>query len=283
MRSAIITTYQSSQTIAHVLESIKDIIDSVVIVDGRWLKDKQQISTMIQPSKIDINPVYVKFIESIESIIPNSSTDETLNICNTYKNQFKHFHIIVNNNKRINELASRTQALRYILNMQEKSSWIYIIDSDEIWTKNLKEEIKQIEDACLDDHPYRIQMRAKSFISLTKFYYCTYMRGFKNCSMLCDWFSNSNGIPFYSKLPKVPENSLTPKEYIKTNSYFLHYTVPSPSSHLLKALCYGAYGLQTFLKNLEQEEYSKYYMEYFGSDRKIEVKESLELIELGFK
>lgn len=45
----------------------------------------------------------------------------------------------------------------------------------------------------------------------------------------------------------------------------------------------SAYSTGSNKKNTEDNNNSQYYMEYFGSDRKIEDEESLELIELGFK
>lgn len=302
MRSAIITTYQSEKTIGHSLESIKDIVDSVCVVDGRWKKYPNQTSTVIMPDKIDEDQAYVKLVESIESVIPNFSVDNTLEICESYKNKFKHFHII-QNKERIYELDARAQALRYILSMSEKSSWIYLIDSDEMWTDSLKKEIIDIEKQHLADFPYRIKMRAKNFVNLNRFYYSTYMRGFKNCSMLCDFFSHCNTIPFYDRLPvsteyyvdeKIPHNfwKATNKSCdieqwlsvgdINTKSYFLHYTIHSLSSNLLKSLCYGSFGIKSFLENVKKENNNSV-IEYYGATRQLEEQQSLELLELGFK
>ena len=290
MRSAIITTYQSSKTIAYALESIKDFVDSVCIVDGRWSKDADGISTALSPfyyqqKQIVNEKSYLKLIENIENVIPSFSTDETIRICDSYKHLFKNFHIIVNKERRVRETDARTQGLKHILSLSQKSDWIYLVDSDEIWTTDLKKEIAEIENDLSDDRPYNIQMNAKVFINLKQFYYSDYMRGFKNCSMICDFFSAANTIPYYKQLPKIRENSAgIPADCLhRTKSYFLHYSIPSPTYHFLKSLCYGAYGLQAFLKNTESNNSSPYYMEYFGSDRKIEDEESSELIELGFK
>lgn len=292
MRSAIITTYQSEKTISHVLESIKGTIDSVCIVDGRWKKYRDEISTTIgieyyNNKNIINDKAYLKLIEAIEKIIPDYSTDDTLDICSTYKQYFSDFHII-RNKERVLELDARTKALRHILNSPKKSDWIYIVDSDEIWTDNLKREILEVEAASTDDNPYRIRMKAKCFINPKQFYWSIYERGVKNCSRICDFFSACNSIPckpeFPSDIPIENRKCIAPPPhcYKQTESYFLHYTIPSLESNLLKSLCYGSYGIQSFLQNMKNTN-AKYYVEYFGADRKIENEESLELIELGFK
>ncbi len=279
MRAAIITTYQSSKTIAYTLNSIAGFIDFVCIVDGRWKKNKDQISTMISSSVVDTDDSYIKLIETIENILPNYSTDNTIEICNFYKNKFEQLNIIVNKEKRVSELDARGQALKYILNLVEKPGWIYIIDSDEIWTESLKNEIRDIEQKLIDDLPYRIRINAKVFVELKKFYNSIYTRGFRNCSKLCDFFSSCNSIPYYIQDPKTRENAKSPSQEfeILTSSYFLHYSIPDINSHLLKSLCYGAYGVKSFLSNLKGDK--QYFNEYFGSLRRIEQEESLELFD----
>jgi glycosyltransferase involved in cell wall biosynthesis len=282
MRSAIITTYQSEKTISYALNSIAGFIDNVCIVDGRWKKNKQQISTSISSEKIDDDIAYIKLVETIENILPSCSTDQTISICNKYKSKFKDFNIICNEVKRVSELDARGQSLRHILNLPDKSDWIYIVDSDEIWTEQLKSEIFDIEQKLGEDLPYRIKMKAKVFVELKKFYNSIYTRGFKNCGNLCNFFSSCNSIPYYTCEQKTRENSKSPsKEFeVLTCSYFLHYSIPDINSHLMKSLCYGSYGIKSFINNIinERNENNQYFNEYFGSSRKIEG-ESLELFD----
>jgi len=277
MRAAIITTYQSSKTISYALNSIVGFIDVVCVVDGRWKKNKEQISTMISSSKIDTDDSYIKLVETIENILPNYSTDETLDLCGFYNNKFKQLNIICNKEKRVTELDARGQALKYIKNIKEKPDWIYIVDADEIWTEELKREIVEIEQKLAGDLPHRIKMKARVFIESKRFYNSVYTRGFKNCTTLCDFFSSCNSIPYYTQDPKIRENSKSPPKEFETltSSYFLHYSIPDINSHLLKSLCYGAYGIKSFLHNLKGDK--ELFNEYFGSFRQIEKEESLEL------